>query len=170
MNTYMTLCFEKDGKMLCNVRSFYMGENIFSALKDYPYLTGARAHGTEKSAMLYMAEFNKEMEEQNRLLDWRELSNIPKATPVSEPYYHNICTYTNAYDLVYENTNAEEWDSLSEDEQYNLKHLTDWEYQRYIVINNDEVISTDDLNGDVIYREPIAEFIRNAITAAREEN
>lgn len=92
------------------------------------------------------------------------------STPASEPYYHNICTYADAYDLVYENTDAETWNSLSYEEQYNLKHLSDWEYQRYIVINNDEVISTDDLNGDVIYREPIAEFISNAITAAREED
>ena len=82
----------------------------------------------------------------------------------------NICVYHSACSLVYEHLDREEWMALSEDTMLNLKHLTDWDYQDFIVINDEEVISTDRLTGDVVAYEPITEFIREAIEAAREEN
>ena len=81
----------------------------------------------------------------------------------------NICVYNNVYDLIDEHLNREEWLSLSEDAKLNLKHLTDWDYQDFIVINDEEVVSTDRLTGDVVAYEPIKEFILMAIEAATAE-
>ena len=81
----------------------------------------------------------------------------------------NICVYHDAYDLIDEHLDREEWLALSEDAKLNLKHLTDWDYQDFIVINDEEVVSTDRLTGDVVAYEPITEFIRMAIEAATAE-
>ena len=82
----------------------------------------------------------------------------------------NICVYHSACSLVYEHLDREEWMSLSEDAKLNLKHLTDWDYQDFIVINDEEVIATDRLTGDVVGYTSIEEFIRKAIEAAKEED
>ena len=82
----------------------------------------------------------------------------------------NICVYHDAYDLVYEHCDGEEWMTLSEDARMNLKHLTDWEYLDFIVINEEDVISTDRLTGDVIGTDTLKEFIRQCIEAAKEED
>lgn len=82
----------------------------------------------------------------------------------------SICVYHSACSLVYEHLNREEWMALSEDAKLNLKHLTDWDYQDFIVLNDEDVISTDRLTGDVVAHEPINEFIRQCIRAAKEED
>lgn len=82
---------------------------------------------------------------------------------------NNICVYYSVCSLVYEHLDREEWLALSEDTKLSLKHLTDWDYQDFIVINDEEVVSTDRLTGDVVAYEPITEFIRMAIEAATAE-
>lgn len=80
----------------------------------------------------------------------------------------NICVYHSACSLVYEHLDREEWMALSEDSRLNLKHLTDWDYQDFIVINDEEVISTDRLTGDVVAHESIDKFIQLCIEAAKK--
>lgn len=82
----------------------------------------------------------------------------------------NICVYHSACSLVYEHLDREEWMALSEDTKLNMKHLTDWDYQDFIVINDEEVIATDRLTGDVVGYGSVKEFVKLTIRVAREEN
>ena len=80
-----------------------------------------------------------------------------------------INVYHSVYDVVYELAIQKTWEALTDEEITNLKHLTDYDYQDYIVINESEVITTDHLSGDVVAYNHIETFIRMAIEAATAE-
>lgn len=78
-------------------------------------------------------------------------------------YYHN-----DVENLVSDYA-PDEYGKLDDETKNNLSHQCDFEDFVFYVIDNDTVVSTDGLNGDVIATDALEEFIEQAIKYAKEE-
>ena len=78
-------------------------------------------------------------------------------------YYHN-----DVENLVRDYA-PDEYDKLDDDTKHSLSCQCDFEDFVFYVIDDETVVSTDGLNGDVIATDTLEEFIEQAIKYAKEE-
>ena len=78
-------------------------------------------------------------------------------------YYHN-----DVENLVRDYA-PDKYDKLDDDTKHSLSYQCDFEDFVFYVIDDETVVSTDGLNGDVIATEALEEFIEQAIKYAKEE-
>lgn len=61
------------------------------------------------------------------------------------------------------------YDLLNEETKHNIEHQCDWEDFVFLVIDNETVITTDGLNGDVIGEDTLSEFMRLTLAEAQKD-
>lgn len=76
-------------------------------------------------------------------------------------HYHDIESLLKDY--------LEGYDLLEEETKRNIEHMCDWEDFVFLVIDNETVITTDGLNGDVIGEDTLQEFMRLTLEEAQED-
>lgn len=62
------------------------------------------------------------------------------------------------------------YDLLDEETKHNIEHQCDWEDFVFLVIDNETVITTDGLNGDVIGEDTLPEFMRLTLDEAQKDD
>ena len=70
---------------------------------------------------------------------------------------------------IIESYRPEVLDSISSDTYDALDHQCDFEDFNFFVVNGEQVITADGLNGDVIGSLPLDDFIKEAIEYAMED-
>jgi len=70
---------------------------------------------------------------------------------------------------IIESYQPEVLNSISQEVYHSLDHQCDFEDFNFFVINGDQVITTDGLNGDVIGQLSLVDFIKESIAYAEEE-
>ena len=76
--------------------------------------------------------------------------------------------YNDIGDLFEEQLTLEEINNIDPEIMFYLHHINDFEPLSFMVVNNDTVITFDNISGDAFEQIPITDFINESIEYAAE--